>query len=113
MSEVSMIGLDTAKTVFQLHGCDAAGEVKLVRRRKRAQVLSFFAKQPRCTVALEACGASNHWAREIARLGHEVKQVPPVFVNRFVVGNKNDKRDAAALGLGRIEPALAGGAGEK
>ena len=106
MNEVGMIGLDTAKNVFQLCGCNSAGEVKFERRLKRVEVLKFLARQPRCTVALEACGASNHWARAILKLGHDVKQVPPVFVKRFLAGNKSDKRDAAALAEAGASPRL-------
>ena len=98
MNEVSMIGFDTAKNVFQLHGVDANGDCKLVRRLKRREVLPFFKKQSACTVALEACGASHYWAREISALGHEVKLVPPPFVKCFAEGRrKNDARDAKAL----------------
>lgn len=97
MREVSMIGLDTAKNVFQLHGCTSSGEMIFVKRLRRTGLLPFLAKQPACTVALEACGASNHWARAIIKLGHAVKQVPPVFVKRFLDGDKTDRRDAEAL----------------
>ena len=100
MNEISTIGLDTAKSVFQLHGIDAMGDCKLVRRLKRREVLGFFKKQPACTVALEACSASHYWGREIASLGHAVKLVPPPFVKRFAEGRrKTDARDAKALAL--------------
>ena len=100
MNEVSTIGMDTAKSVFQLHGIDASGDCKLVRRLKRREVLAFFAKQPACTVVLEACGASHYWGREIEALGHTVKLVPPPFVKRFAEGRrKTDARDAKALAL--------------
>jgi transposase len=98
MNEISTIGLDTAKSVFQLHGIDAMGDCKLARRLKRREVLGFFKKQPACTVALEACSASHYWGREIASLGHAVKLVPPPFVKRFAEGRrKTDARDAKAL----------------
>jgi len=100
MNEVSTIELDTAKSVFQLHGVDGKGDCKLVRRLKRREVLAFFGKQPACTVAIEACGASHYWGREIAALGHAVKLVPPPFVKRFAEGRrKTDARDAKALAL--------------
>lgn len=100
MNDVSTIGLDTAKSVFQLHGVDANGDCVLVRRLKRREVLGFFKKQPACTVALEACGAAHYWGREIASLGHAVKLVPPPFVKRFAEGRrKTDARDAKALAL--------------
>jgi transposase len=98
MNEISTIGMDTAKSVFQVHGIDASGDCKLVRRLKRREVLAFFRKQPPCTVALEACGASHYWGREIAALGHTVKLVPPPFAKRFAEGRrKTDARDAKAL----------------
>ena len=98
MSEVSIIGLDTAKSVFQFHGIDAKGDCQLMRRLKRREVLAFLKKQPACVVALEACGASHYWGREIASLGHGVKLVPPAFVKRFAEGRrKTDARDAKAL----------------
>lgn len=105
MDKISMIGFDTAKSVFQLHGIDERGDCKLVRRLKRKEVLPFFKKQPACTVALEACSASHYWGREIAALGHAVKMVPPPFVERFRQGTrKNDARDAKALACaGRAE----------
>lgn len=98
MDEISTIGMDTAKSVFQLHGIDAMGDCKLLRRLKRREVLAFFAKQPACVVALEACGASHYWGREIEALGHTVKLVPPPFAKRFAEGRrKTDARDAKAL----------------
>ena len=77
MNDISTIGLDTAKSVFQLHGIDERGDCKLVRRLKRREVMGFFKKQPACTVALEACGAAHYWGREIAALGHQVRLMPP------------------------------------
>jgi transposase len=98
MEEISMIGLDTAKSIFQVHGTDENGDCKLVRQLKRRDVLPFFRKLPPGTVALEACGASHFWAREIGALGHEVRLVPPRFVKLFVEGRrKSDARDAKAL----------------
>lgn len=97
MQEVSTIGLDIAKSVFQAHGADAAGRQLFSHRLTRAKVLPFFAAQPRCLVAMEACGSAHHWAREIARLGHEVKLIPPVYVKPFVKRQKNDAADAEAI----------------
>ena len=77
MTEVITIGIDIAKNVFQIHGIDAAGEVVIRRQLRRRQVLSFFRKQPRCLVGMEACATAHHWAREIAALGHAVKLMPP------------------------------------
>lgn len=97
MSEISMIGFDTAKNVFQVCGLDASGSVVKNIRLKRRQVLEFFEKLHACTVALEACGASYYWARQITQQGHIVKLVPPPFLKRFLNSHKNDARDALAL----------------
>ena len=97
MREVSTIGLDLAKSVFQVHGADASGAVVLRKKLRRIQVLSFFAALPPCTVAMEACGGSHHWAREITRLGHTVRLIPPAYVKPFVKRQKNDMADAEAI----------------
>ena len=97
MGEVSMIGLDLAKTVFQAHGADGSGGVVFRRRLRRDQVLAFFAGQPRCLVAMEACASAHSWAREIAALGHETRLIPPAYVKPFVKRQKNDRADAEAI----------------
>jgi transposase len=97
MGEVSTIGLDLAKNVFQAHGADASGAVLFRKKLRRHQVLTFFAAQPSCTVAMEACGSSHHWAREIGRLGHQVRLIPPAYVKPFVKRQKNDTADAEAI----------------
>jgi transposase len=95
---ITMIGLDIAKSVFQLHAIDAAGKVQLRRKLRRGEVIAFFEQQPRCTVVLEACGAAHHWARVLGGLGHEVKLITPEAVRPFVKrGRKNDAADAAAI----------------
>jgi transposase len=95
---IVMIGLDTAKLVFQLHGIDSAGKLTLKRRLSRNELVAFLMKQPACTVALEACGASHHWARTISGLGHDVRLVAPEAIRPFVKkGKKNDAADAAAI----------------
>ena len=76
MGQVSTIGLDLAKSIFQVHGADASGAVVLRKRLRRNQVLAFFAAQPPCTVAMEACSSSHHGAREIGTLGHPVRLIP-------------------------------------
>jgi transposase len=78
--QVTTIGLDIAKSVFQLHGVDEQGRVVLRQRLARGKVLVFFANLPRCTVGLEACGGAHHWARELGALGHEVRLMPPQYV---------------------------------
>ncbi len=97
MSEVSVIGLDLAKHVFQAHGADASGRVVLRKKLRRAQVLEFFGRQPRCVVAMEACGGAHFWGREIGRLGHEVRLIPPAYVKPFVKRQKSDAADAEAI----------------
>ena len=77
MSTIAIIGLDIAKNVFQVHGADADGAPVLRRQIRRGQVLAFFANLPPCVVALEACFTAHFWAREIAKLGHEVRMIPP------------------------------------
>ena len=97
MSEVTTVGLDIAKNVFQVHGIDAAGDVVIRRQLRRSQVLSFFKKQPACLVGIEACATSHHWAREIVALGHEVRLMPARYVKAYVKRNKNDAADAEAI----------------
>ena len=79
MDEVSIIGLDLAKNVFQVHGAARDGSIAFRRKLRRAQLLSFFAEQPACTVAMEACASAHHWARSIEELGHAVKLIPPAY----------------------------------
>jgi transposase len=97
MGEISMIGLDIAKNVFQVHGVDASGTVVLRRQLRRSQVERFFAQLPPCRVGLEACGSAHHWARVIGRYGHQVRLMPPAYVKPYVKRNKNDGRDAEAI----------------
>lgn len=98
MNEIITIGLDLAKSVFQVHGVDASGRVVVRRALRRAEVLSFFAGVPACVVAMEACGSAHHWGRQIAALGHAVRLLPPIRVQAYVKpGKKNDAADAAAI----------------
>ena len=86
--EITTIGLDLAKRVFQVHGIDAAGNVVVRKALRRVQVLPFFAKLPPCLIGMEACGTSHHWARELTGLGHTVKLMPPVYVKAYVKRGK-------------------------
>ncbi|MCB4823119.1 IS110 family RNA-guided transposase [Roseicella aerolata] len=102
---MTMIGLDTAKAVFQVHGVDAAGQPQLKRKLKRDEVVAFFERQAPCIVVLEACGAGHHWARVLTGLGHEVRLVAPEVARPFVrSGRKNDAADAAALCAAAMQP---------
>ena len=95
---ITMIGLDTAKSVFQVHAVDETGKAEIRRKLRRSELLSFFEKQGACRVVLEACGAAHHWARLLTGLGHDVKLIAPEAVKPFVrKGKKNDAADAAAL----------------
>ena len=96
MSIVS-IGLDLAKTVFQVHGVDVSGQVGLRRRLSRNEMIAFFSKLPPCLVGMEACSSAHHWARELVRLGHTVRLIPPQYVKPYVKRNKTDAADAEAI----------------
>ena len=95
--EISTIGLDLAKSVFQVHGVDETGKAVLKKSLRRSQVLPFFSKLPPCLVGMEACGTSHHWGREIAARGHEVKLMPPAYVKPYVKRGKTDANDAEAI----------------
>lgn len=97
MQPISTIGLDIAKSVFQVHGVDAAGQVIVRRQLKRRHVLSFFQKLPPCLVGIEACASSHHWSRELQALGHTVRLMPPAYVKPYVKRQKNDATDAEAI----------------
>lgn len=95
--EISTIGLDLAKSIFQVHAVDTSGEIVVRKALRRAQVLPFFAKLPPCLIGMEACGTSHHWARELTKLGHEVRLMPPAYVKPYVKRGKTDAADAEAI----------------
>ena len=97
MNEISIIGLDIAKNVFQVHGIDCSGEPVVRRQLKRGRVLAFFDKLAPSLVGMEACATSHHWAREIEKLGHQVRMMPPRYVKPYLKRNKNDAADAEAI----------------
>ena len=97
MGEVSTIGLDIAKSVFQVHGVSSDGEVVIRKRVSRAKVLEFFASLPSCLVGIEACPTAHHWSRQLHALGHTVRLMPPSYVKAYLKRSKNDANDAAAI----------------
>ena len=97
MKEVTTIGLDLAKNVFQVHGVSASGEVVIRRQLRRRQMKAFFKKLPPCLIGVEACPTSHYWARELQALGHEVRIMPAGYVKPYVKRNKNDAKDAEAI----------------
>ncbi|ULB11839.1 IS110 family transposase [Cereibacter azotoformans] len=97
MSDVVTVGVDLAKNVFQVHGVDGDGRVVLRRRLRRAEVLKFFGSLAPCLVGMEACASSHYWAREVGRLGHEVRLMPPAYVKPYVKRGKTDASDAEAI----------------
>jgi transposase len=102
---ITMIGLDTAKSVFQVHGVNEAGKAEIKRKLQRSELIPFFEQQAACTVVMEACGAAHYWARTLTVLGHAVKLIAPEAVKPFVKkGRKNDAADAAAICLAAARP---------
>lgn len=97
MQTITTVGLDIAKSVFQVHGVDAQGAVMVRRQLRRARVLTFFQKLPPCLVGIEACASSHYWARELQALGHTVRLMPPAYVKPYVKRQKNDAADAEAI----------------
>ena len=97
MQTVTTIGFDIAKSVFQVHGVDAVGQVVVRRQLKRRQVIAFFQRLPPCLVGIEACALSHYWSRELQALGHSVRLMPPAYVRPYVKRQKNDASDAEAI----------------
>src|ERR1700730_7127574 len=97
VDQIIRIGMDTSKHFFQLHGVDATEQPVLRRKLRRNEMLAFFVKLPPTVIGMEACGASHYWARELRKLGHEVKLIAPQYVKAYIKRNKNDGRDAEGL----------------
>ena len=95
--DITTIGLDLAKSIFQVHGVDTNGRVVIRKSLRRAQMLPFFARLPSCLVGMEACGTSHYWERELIKLGHEVRLMPPAYVKPYVKRSKTDAADAEAV----------------
>src|SRR5450432_3268176 len=95
--QITTIGLDIAKNVFQIHGIDAKEKVVVRKQLRRSQVIAFFAALPPCLVGMEACASAHYWARELTKLGHVVRLMPAKYVKAYVKRNKNDAADAEAI----------------
>ena len=106
MEQITTIGLDLAKNVFQVHGVDAAGKVLVRKQLRRAEMLRFFANLPPCLVGMEACATAHHWARELTQLGHTVRLMPPAYVKPYVKRGKTDAADAAAIAEAVTRPTM-------
>ncbi|OIQ33069.1 MAG: hypothetical protein BM562_01415, partial [Alphaproteobacteria bacterium MedPE-SWcel] len=102
MKEITTIGVDLAKSVFQLHGVDKAGKVVLRRQLRRSEMLEFFQKLPSCLVGIEACASAHYWARELTKFGHHVRLMQPSYVKGYVKRGKTDAADAEAGAAQRI-----------
>lgn len=97
MREVSTIGIDIAKSVFQVHGIDAVGDIVIRRKLRRSEVGDFFERLPACLIGIEACASGHYWARTLMNMGHEVKLMPAAYVKPYVKRQKNDAADAEAI----------------
>ena len=106
MAQVSTIGLDLAKNVFQVHGIDVLGKVVVRRSLRRGEVIPFFTKLAPCLIGMEACGTAHHWARELIKLGHTVKMMPPAYVKPYVKRGKTDAADAEAIAEAVTRPTM-------
>ncbi len=106
MLEITTVGIDLAKNVFQVHGADATSVGVLRKKLRRDHVLEFFGSLPPCIVAMEACGGAHFWGREIGKLGHEVRLIPPAYVKPFVKRQKNDAADAEAICEAATRPTM-------
>lgn len=106
MNEVTMIGVDLAKSVFEVHGATATDKPVFRKKLSRGQFLKFLSQQPLCVVAMEACASSHYWGREIMKLGHDVRLIPPIYVKPIVKRQKNDANDAEAIAEAAVRPTM-------
>lgn len=106
MENISVIGLDLAKNVFQVHGTDARGKAVLKKKLRRGDVLRFFSALPSCLVGIEACGSAHYWGRELRALGHDVRLIPPAYVKPYLKRNKTDAADAEAIAEAVSRPSM-------
>lgn len=106
MKEISVLGIDLAKNIFQLHGVNQNGKAVLKKKLNRQQLVLFIANLPKCIIAMEACGGSHYWGRKFQAMGHEVKLISPQFVKPFVKSNKNDAHDAEAIVEATMRPSM-------
>ncbi len=106
MNEISIIGLDLAKNVFQIHGAEPNGNVVLRKKLNRGRLLAFFADLPICVVAMEACTSAHYWGREIGKLGREIRLINPSYVKPFVKRQRNDTADAEAIAEAAARPTM-------
>jgi transposase len=106
MKKISIIGLDLAKRVFQVHGIDAQHQVVVQKQLQRSELLDWFGALSPCLVGMEACATAHYWAREIRKLGHDVRLIPPAYVKPYVRRQKNDRADAAAICEAASRPSM-------
>lgn len=106
MSSIAIVGIDLAKRVFQVHGIDNKGEILVQKQLQRSEVLSWFSRLEPCLIGMEACATSHYWARELIKLGHDVRLIPPAYVKPYVRRQKNDRVDAAAICEAVSRPAM-------
>ncbi len=106
MGNITLLGIDLAKAVFQLHGVDERGKKMISKKIRREKLLPFIANLPACRIVMEACGGANYWARRYQALGHEVQLISPQFVKPFVKTNKNDQNDAEAITEAASRPSM-------
>ena len=106
MSEATLIGIDLAKRVFQLHGARDDGSVVFRKKLSRPHLIAFVSQHPKCVIAMEACATAHGWGREFEKLGHEVRLIPPIYVKPFVRRQKNDAADAEAIVEAATRPTM-------